>query len=152
MHDFILRAPQEGDFAAWSDLWRGYLEFYESEEPLAQYRHAFEHLLSEDPARFQGILAIGEDGPIGLAHYVFHPNIRRPEGSCYLQDLFTDPKARGRGVGRALIEAVSEAAQARGVVEIYWMTQEFNYQGRMLYDRVGMKTPFIKYTKRTVDT
>lgn len=89
-----------------------------------------------------------EDGTLsGLVHYVFHPHLWRPEGVCYLQDLFTAREARGKGVGRALIEAVYDAADAAGAPAVYWMTQEFNYAGRMLYDRVAERTPFIKYSR-----
>lgn len=84
---------------------------------------------------------------LGLTHYVFHPNLRLPAGSCYLQDLFTRPEARGRGVGRALIQAVYGAADAAGVSDVYWLTAEDNYAGRMLYDRVGIKSPFIRYNR-----
>ena len=45
----------------------------------------------------------------------------------------------------ALIEAVYEKATAAGASEVYWMTQEFNSIARVLYDRVGERTPFIKY-------
>ena len=66
---------------------------------------------------------------------------------CYLQDLFTDPQARGRGVARGLIEAVYAAADARGVPFVYWLTAEDNYAGRMLYDRVAMKSGLIRYQR-----
>jgi GNAT superfamily N-acetyltransferase len=52
---------------------------------------------------------------LGLTHYLFHRNTIQIEPSCYLQDLFTLPAARGHGVGRALIEAVYEQAQSVGV-------------------------------------
>ena len=68
---------------------------------------------------------------------------------CYLQDLFTAPDARGRGVARALIEAVYAAADAAGTPAVYWLTAEDNYAGRMLYDRVAVKTPFIRYRRRS---
>ena len=59
-------------------------------------------------------------------------------------------EARGTGVGRALIEAVYAAADAEGAPNVYWTTQHFNEVGRRLYDRVGRRTPFIKY-ERVVD-
>ena len=50
-------------------------------------------------------------------------------------------------MGRALIEATYAEAEAAGAVTVYWMTQEFNYAARMLYDNIGVRTPFIKYQR-----
>jgi metal-dependent HD superfamily phosphatase/phosphodiesterase len=47
----------------------------------------------------------------------------------------------------ALIEAVYDAAKKADAVEVYWNTQEFNSVARVLYDRVGERTPLIKYRK-----
>ncbi|MGX1306119.1 GNAT superfamily N-acetyltransferase [Amorphus suaedae] len=66
---------------------------------------------------------------------------------CYLQDLFVSPDVRGSGAGRALIEAVYEAADAAGAEQVYWLTQTFNETARRLYDRVASVTPFIKYRR-----
>jgi len=66
---------------------------------------------------------------------------------CYLQDLFTLPSERGRGVGRALIEVVYERARAAGAARVYWHTQESNAPGRALYDKVAQHLGFIVYTK-----
>ena len=68
---------------------------------------------------------------------------------CYLQDLFTAKAARGRGVARALIEAVYARADAAGAPTVYWLTAEDNYPGRMLYDRVAVRSPFIRYNRPT---
>ena len=38
---------------------------------------------------------------VGLTHYIFHRNTTRIELTCYLQDLFTLPSERGKGIGRA---------------------------------------------------
>ena len=39
---------------------------------------------------------------LGLTHYLFHRSTTAIEPTCYLQDLFTNAAARGKGVGRAL--------------------------------------------------
>jgi GNAT superfamily N-acetyltransferase len=54
---------------------------------------------------------------------------------------------RGQRIGRALIEAVYAAADANGTPSVYWMTQDFNENARLLYDRIGTLTPFIKYSR-----
>ncbi|MFN3628324.1 MAG: GNAT family N-acetyltransferase, partial [Parvibaculum sp.] len=57
----------------------------------------------------------------------------------------SDPDARGKGVGTALIEAVRRAAAAKGVTNVYWMTHETNDTARRLYDKVARRTGFIEY-------
>ena len=64
---------------------------------------------------------------------------------CYLQDLFTAPEARGKGVARALIAAVEEEARRRGCDRVYWHTKETNHTARRLYDQVAENRGFIQY-------
>jgi len=145
--DIIIRPVAAQDEADWRRLWTGYLEFYETAVPEEVYRTSFARLLSDDDREFRGLVAELQGRPIGIVHYLFHRHMWSVADTCYLQDLFTDPECRGRGVGRALIEAVYRAADGKNARTVYWMTQEFNYRGRMLYDQVGVKTPFIQYTK-----
>jgi GNAT superfamily N-acetyltransferase len=83
---------------------------------------------------------------VGLVHYLFHRSTNRIELTCYLQDLFTAPAARGHGVGRALIEGVYQAAQAAAIRRVYWHTQETNQAGRLLYEKVARHLGFIVYS------
>ena len=66
--------------------------------------------------------------------------------TCYLQDLYTEPSARGQGIGRALIEAVCDAARGVGIGRVYWHTHESNTPGRLLYDKVASHRGFIVYS------
>ena len=52
---------------------------------------------------------------------------------------------RGNGIARKLIHKVAQQAKDCGVKGVYWNTQETNYNGRMLYDQVAKKAPFIVY-------
>ncbi len=142
-----IRELRADDREAWAALWEGYLDFYETRLPETVYEHTFTALLSDDPTSPSGYLALKEGQPAGLVHYLFHAHCWRPEGICYLQDLFTAPEARIAGVGRALIKAVYASADARGVPGVYWTTQEFNHPARILYDDIGALTPFIKYQR-----
>jgi len=69
------------------------------------------------------------------------------EDTCYLADLFTNQKARGKGVGRRLIEAVYEAARAAGSSRVYWQTHETNAVAQVLYNELAERSGFIVYRK-----
>ncbi len=145
--DLVLRPLRRSDEAAWRVLWTAYLAYYETVLPEAIYASTFERLLKDDPNEFHGLLAVLDGEPVGLVHFVFHRTCWSIEDTCYLQDLFVAPAARGRSIGRALIEAVYEAADAAGNPEVYWQTQHFNATGRRLYDRVGQLSDFIIYER-----
>lgn len=145
--NLVIRALRETDRAAWARLWTDYLTFYDSSVPPEVYDSSFARLLGDDPQDFNGFLAVLDGKPVGLVHYLFHRHGWKVENVCYLQDLYADPEVRGQGVGRKLIQAVYDAADAAGSPSVYWMTQDFNTEARKLYDRIGTLTPFIKYQR-----
>jgi GNAT superfamily N-acetyltransferase len=130
------------DRAQWEALARGYKDFYATATSDAEYALAWQRLLAQD-----GVYGLGAkiDGElVGIAHYLFHTSTWF-RTTCYLQVLFTAPAARGRGVARALIEAVAEAARAQGATRYYWLTQDSNATARALYDKVALNKGFIRY-------
>ena len=135
------------DFEGWKALWEGYLQFYGHQIQQTQVSDLWRRLLMNEPELFCFVAVYDNDQLIGLVHYLYHANTSTVRPKCYLQDLFVDPNARVGGAGRALIEAVYVEAKKANAVEVYWNTQEFNSIARVLYDRVGEKTPFIKYRK-----
>ena len=142
-----VRPLTAADKPEWARLWHAYLAFYETELPQEVYDTTFDRLLGDDPHDFHGLIAEVDGKPVGLTHYLFHRHGWKIENTCYLQDLYADSEVRGQGVGRALIEAVFEAADAAGAPSVYWLTQDFNEDARKLYDRIGTLTPFIKYAR-----
>ncbi|MFV2052656.1 GNAT family N-acetyltransferase [Aliiroseovarius sp. YM-037] len=144
-----IRPLRQSDEAEWRALWTAYLEFYESSVEEEVYQTTFQRLLGSDPHDFSGFVAENDGRLVGLTHYVFHRHGWKVNNVCYLQDLYATPEMRGKGVGRKLIEAVYDAADRAGAPDVYWMTQDFNAEARVLYDRIGTLTPFIKYQRVT---
>ncbi len=145
--DFSLRTLVAADRPQWDKLWRGYLTFYETDLPDEVSEATWRRLLDPE-APILGFCAAEDNGTLlGIVHYLFHPVTWSVGPRCYLEDLFTAAEARGRGVGRALIEAVYAAADKRGADQVYWLTAETNMVARRLYDAVATKTPFIKYRR-----
>ena len=144
-----IRTIRPADKTRWSDLWRAYLAFYDTSRPASVFDATFAAFFTDDPHAPRCLVAEHDGRIVGIVHYLFHAHCWTPAGVCYLQDLFTDQTARGQGVGRALIGAVYAAADARGVPDVYWLTQDFNATARTLYDKVGQVTPFLKYRRVT---
>lgn len=136
-----------GDHAVWEVLWAGYLAFYEHDLPRGITDLTWSRLT--DPAdQPYGLVAVDDKEVVGFVHYHFHLSTWSTSGYCYLEDLFVDDAVRGKGAGRALIEAVYRKADERGVSRVYWHTQETNAQARVLYDKVAELTPFVQYRRR----
>jgi GNAT superfamily N-acetyltransferase len=142
-----IRPLSTTDREQWARLWQDYLTFYQTTLPDQVYDTTFSRLLGDDPQDFSCLLACDGDRPVGLVHFLFHRHAWKIENVCYLQDLFADPQVRGRGIGRALINAVYAAADQKDAPSVYWMTQDSNATARQLYDRIGVHTPFIKYAR-----
>ncbi|MHB8839084.1 MAG: GNAT family N-acetyltransferase [Gemmatimonadaceae bacterium] len=149
MQSPIVVAPvTASDYDAWLPLWNGYNAFYGREGPTALPREITQTTWRRflDPDEPVHALVASSGGTlVGLAHYLFHRSTTRLALTCYMQDLFTTPEARGHGVGRALIEAVYAAAAAHSVTRVYWQTQVTNEAGRRLYDKVARHLGFIVY-------
>jgi GNAT superfamily N-acetyltransferase len=146
MPAFAIRDLRAADKSQWLPLWRGYLDFYSTAFDAAQADLTFARLL--DPGEPMFALAAEQDGRlIGIVHCVLHRSTWTRADYCYLSDLFTAHEARGRGVGRALIEAVYERADALGYARVYWLTHEGNATARALYDKIATNHGFIQYRR-----
>lgn len=130
------------DWDSWIELAQGYKAFYQTPTNAEEYLTAWRRITNQE-----GIFGLGAklDGDlVGFAHYFFHTNVWSPK-VCYLQDLFTAPQARGKGVARALIEEVAQMAVTQGATRFYWLTQDHNLAARGLYDKIAKHNGFIRY-------
>jgi GNAT superfamily N-acetyltransferase len=142
-----VRFAVPADFEQWLPLWEGYNTFYERSVPAEVTRMTWSRFFDAyEP--MHAIVAERDGQLLGLVHYLFHRNTAMLGPTCYLQDLFTAAETRGQGIGRALIEAVYERAQAAGSPRVYWMTQESNATARRLYDQVAEYSGFIQYRRQ----
>ena len=92
----------------------------------------------------RGLLAEGEivvllpgDGPDGLALLRFRPSLWSAGLESHLQELYVVPPLRGRGIGRALLEAAIEYARERGADYLDLNTGETDTAARALYESMG---------------
>ncbi|MFD5427947.1 GNAT family N-acetyltransferase [Streptomyces sp. NPDC127084] len=141
-----IRPLAPADRAAWEPLWKAYLDFYDHVLPPAVTDLTWSRF--SDPAEPMGALGAWSDGALaGVCHHVLHRSTWAAGTYCYLEDLFTTPGSRGRGVGRALIEATAAAAREAGAEKLYWQTHSGNTTARALYDRVARHEGFVVYER-----
>lgn len=135
------------DKAEWLPLWQAYLDFYTCVLPEGLTDLTFERFL--DPAEPMGLFVARDEGRVvGFASFVIHRSTWARESYVYLEDLFTDADARGKGAGRALIAAVVGHAKGLGAERVYWVTHSHNTQARALYDQVADLPGLVTYTAR----
>lgn len=91
------------DRGVWEALFRAYIDFYQRAEPPEMYERAWREFQADTHLHAFGAKLDGR--LVGITHFFVHPNTSGPD-VCYLQDLFTAPDVRGKGVARALIAAV----------------------------------------------
>ena len=76
-------------------------------------------------------------GPDGLAVIRFREAIWKEALECYLAELYVVPDLRGRGIGRALMEAAIETARGKGAAWMDLGTGEDDAAARALYESLG---------------
>jgi GNAT superfamily N-acetyltransferase len=144
------RPVRKGDLPAWLKLWEGYNAFYGRLGTTALASEVTRMTWSRFFDAYEPVHALvaEEDGALlGLVHFLYHRSTTDIAPICYLQDLFTAPEARGKGIGRTLILRVYEHAKSSGAPEVYWQTHETNVAAMKLYDKVAAKSGFLVYSR-----
>lgn len=142
----VVRALGENDRNEWLEKFSAYAEFYNV--PLSQ---------SSSDAVWEWIFdpnndfwcAVAEDSNqkiVGFTQYQLMHRSLSGSMVCYLSDLYVDPQIRGSGAGRALIDYVFGFARDNGIENVRWLTQDYNYTARKLYDSYGRKSDFLLYS------
>jgi GNAT superfamily N-acetyltransferase len=149
-NNLLIRDVQPDDFAQWKLLWDGYNAFYGRKDATALPDSITEMTWSRFFDGYEPMHALTAERSgslLGLVHFLFHRSTISLESICYLQDLFAHEDARGKGVGRALIEEVYRRAKRAGCHKVYWQTHETNATAMKLYDKVAEKSGFLVYRK-----
>ena len=124
-----------------------YQRFYEVEEiDTDRNRSFFRRFLA--PSEDGELLAARDEGGeiLGYACLYWHFSSTRAVETVLMNDLFVTPEARGRGVGRALIEASRAVARARGAAWLEWATAPDNHAAQRLYDSMtSEKSTWLEY-------
>ena len=147
---WIVRPVRESEFEAWTQLFRGYAEFYRWPTSDEHQRQIWQWIHQHH--RVEALVAVEvDDGgheigpPRALAHLREWVRPLRGAVCGYLDDLYVDPEVRGGGAVDALFAEINRLALERDWVVIRWTTADDNYRARASYDKVATRTTWITY-------
>ena len=127
-----------GEIPAWLEgslLRTGPARFEVGEQ---QMRHSVEQLIVDPNTEF--LLAALGDPATGVCQLRFRHSVWTSSEDCWLEDLFVEEGARGKGLGRALVNAACERASERGAQRIELDTNESNAGAIALYESLGFSS------------
>jgi GNAT superfamily N-acetyltransferase len=112
-------------------------------EKLAQEVRADEATLDRflfaEPRRAEALIADWDGEPVGFAvwYYAFSTFLGRP--SLYVEDVFVNPEARGRGIGKAIFAHLAARAIGQGCGRMEWSVLDWNAPSIAFYRSLGAK-------------
>jgi GNAT superfamily N-acetyltransferase len=140
-----VRPAQTDEIQEMLPLIRAYCEFYETEPDDEGLRKMFETLINEPS---QGAIFIARDGgrAVGFATLDWKWSSLKAARIGYLEDLFVDPEARGRGIADALIEVCAARCRELGMPAMEWLTAPDNRRAQQVYNRTGAESgTYLEY-------
>lgn len=121
------------------ELMRGLAEF---EELLDEFRVTEalleRYLFAPDPVAELLVGCIGEEIH---GYALFFRNFSSFQGrpGIFLEDVYVEPRARGKGLGKALLVEVMRIARARGCRRSEWVVLDWNQRAKNFYESLGAK-------------
>jgi len=142
--EISIAAATPDDHVAWEALFLEYGVFYKTSFSPEVLAGVWEWIMKEGhPLR---CLTAKIDGHVvGFAHFRNQPDTFTAASSWFLDDLYTHPSTRGKGVGTALIAAVTEHAGNHGGGALRWVTEANNITAQRLYDTLATRTSWVMY-------
>ncbi len=140
----VIRDAEPRDETRWRKLWADYIAFYGVDIAADITDLTWRRVFDPSSAIFMRV-AESDGDMVGFALCLTHEGtwIRSPD--CYLEDLFVDAAARGKGIGRALLDDLVTLCEQRGWARLYWHTDDSNATARKLYDRYVKSDGHIRY-------
>jgi GNAT superfamily N-acetyltransferase len=136
----------EDQFEALLPMIAAYQGFYEAKEIDTERNRVFFRRFIAPSDEGMLIGAWRGDELVGYACLFWHYSSTRARDTVLMNDLYVDQGSRGRGVGRALIDAGAEVARERGSPHLEWTTRPDNRTAQRLYDSTGAeKSTWIEY-------
>lgn len=141
-----VRPAMPEDRAVFLEMWDAFVAT-DPNEPGDRAMGAINWTRIHDPACALGCLVAvdADDRPQGFLLHLAFPFSWSKGEVCYLQDLYVKEEARGRGNAQAMIHRLAAMGREAGWFKIFWMTQADNHAAQRLYDKLAVRSDFLRY-------
>ncbi|MFD4422152.1 GNAT family N-acetyltransferase [Agromyces sp. NPDC058484] len=140
----IVRAGEQRDAVEWAELYHGFRVFHHLPRDERIVDRVWEWVMDcSHPSRL--IVAELDGQIVGFAQFRLSPRTILGDLLMNLDDLYTSPIVRGRGVASALFSELERVARENGAGEIQWVTNPWNEVARSYYRRISEETDWVTY-------
>jgi len=137
MSDFIIRTIEPGDNAALAKIIRDTLKEFNANKPNTVYYDDRTDHLFEEFAVPNSIYYVVEENGVVIGGSGIYPTENLPNGTCELVKLYLTPAARGKGIGKLLLEKSLASARSMGYKKVYLETMPELTIAIPLYEKYG---------------
>ena len=140
----MIRNIEIKDKEQWKRLYRGYADFYQvtiSEQIL----ETIWEWLNDTNHDLNALVYEIDNSIVALAHYRRMPSPLRGKYIGFLDDLYVEPKFRGKKIGEKIIKKLNDISKERNWGLIRWITRNDNHNAKSLYDKVAKKSTWEVY-------
>ncbi len=141
----VIRSLKQNDAVDWRRLFEAYGKFYNLQVSEEAMTEVWSWLFDEREDFWCSVAEIDNE-IVGFTQFQLMHRSLSGGKVVYLSDLYVTPEIRAGGVGRTLIDHVFEFARERNIDNVRWLTQDFNYTARRLYDTYQSKSDFVLYS------
>lgn len=133
-----VRPLEFNDFSKWLPLWTENNQGQKNTDVTAQTWQR----LHDKKSPINGLGAFENGQLVGILHYILHPVTGSLNYACYMQDLFTSPEHRQKGIAKKMLQTLYTEHKKRKWARIYWVAEHDNIAAQSLYENFGKKLDF----------
>jgi ribosomal protein S18 acetylase RimI-like enzyme len=130
----------EEDVEAVTELIAAFRDWWDKDEPGDQAIREIVGALIGDPGTEFMLAAPDGEPAAGVCQLRYRLSVWTGADDCWLEDLYVDARARRAGLGRALVSAALDRAEARGCRRVELDVNESNTEAIAFYRSLGFTT------------
>ncbi|MCH8928235.1 MAG: GNAT family N-acetyltransferase [Candidatus Marinimicrobia bacterium] len=112
-------------------------EYERMKDDVITTEEILKHSIFGEGSNTSVLLAFYNDEPVGFAIYFYNFSSFLGKKGIYLEDLFVQPDARGKGFGKALLIRLAEIARDEDCGRLEWAVLDWNEPAIDFYKNLG---------------